>query len=98
MKKGLPKEHSTNWVWFIIGMNLITVPLAQIFYSHIPINPLAIDWYLTEILVILTEALLMYGIMRATFKNALFYSILLNMSSILGGAILCWLNLLPWCV
>ncbi|KTC78030.1 hypothetical protein [Legionella brunensis] len=94
----IPKNHIINWIFFIIGLNLLTNPLAQMFYSSLKIlNIPGLDWLITEILVILGEAVLIYGIMRQSFQRALLYSMLLNVTSILVGALLCWSNILPWC-
>lgn len=94
----IPKNHIISWVFFIIGLNLLTNPLAQMVYSSLKsLNIAGLAWLITEILVILGEALLIFGIMRQSFQRALLYSMLLNITSILAGALLCWLNLLPWC-
>ncbi|KTD23390.1 Uncharacterised protein [Legionella lansingensis] len=98
IKKNVPQRHVLGWILFIVGINCLTNPLAQMIYSSLKtLNFRPLDWLLTEILVILGEAFLIYEIMAQTFRRGLFYSMLLNITSILVGAILCWLNLLPWC-
>ncbi|WED44039.1 hypothetical protein [Legionella cardiaca] len=98
IKRFVPKNYTMSWILFIVGINFLTNPLAQLFYSSLKLSNLAgLYWLLTEILVVLVEASLIYALMRQSLQKSLLYSFLLNITSIIVGAILCWLSLLPWC-
>ncbi len=94
----IPKNEIKLWVIFIIGLNCLTNPPAQLFYSTNVLNlGLTANFILTETLVIIVEALLIYMVMLRVFSGAFFYSILLNGSSILIGELLCVMRITPWC-
>lgn len=92
IKKGIPENERFLWVVFIIGLNLFTNPLANMAYSFLSSQMLlAVSWILTELFVILIEALFIRVIMLVKSSKALFYSLVLNGTSILLGELLLWL-------
>lgn len=96
IRRFVPKKEVGLWLIFIIGLNCLSNPLAQMVYRVLPLYT-GYSWFLTEAFVILLEALLINKVMLKSFEVALFYSTLLNGTSILIGEILCLLRLLPWC-
>lgn len=94
----VPKNEIRLWIIFIIGLNCLSNPAAQLLYSTNYFNfGLTINFMFTEFIVIIVEALLIYVVMLPVFSRALLYSMLLNGSSILIGELLCALQLIPWC-
>jgi hypothetical protein len=91
IKKSIPKDERLLWGVFIIGLNLFTNPLANMAYAFLSTQILlGASWIITELLVILIEALLIRMIMLVKGRKALFYSLVLNGTSILLGELLLW--------
>ncbi len=91
IKSKLPKEKHLSWVVFIIGLNLFTNPLAHFIYYFLSTHMLVgFSWIITELLVILMEAILINLVMLITIKRALIYSLILNGTSIVLGEYIWW--------
>ncbi|WP_156413038.1 hypothetical protein [Legionella rubrilucens] len=99
IKRFVPKKEFWLWIAFIIGLNCVTNPLAQIAFNYLEQTTHAptLSWIMTEAAVILVEALLIRIAMLKPLKSGLGYSLILNGSSIIIGELLCWLKLLPAC-
>ncbi|QRN03068.1 hypothetical protein GH742_03870 [Legionella sp. MW5194] len=99
IKRLVPQKEFWLWMAFIIGLNCVTNPLAQIAFHHLEQATHApnLSWVVTEAVVILVEALLIRIAMLKPLKSGLGYSLILNGSSIIIGELLCWLKLLPAC-
>lgn len=99
IKRWVPRQEFWLWMAFIIGLNCVTNPLAQIAFSYLERTTYApqVSWIITELAVMLGEALLIRIAMLKPLKSALGYSLILNGSSIIIGELLCWLKLLPVC-
>lgn len=91
IKRKIPENERWVWVLFIIGLNLFTNPIAHFCYyflgSYILVG---FSWIITESLVVVMEALLINLVMRATLKNSIIYSLILNGVSIVLGEYIWW--------
>jgi|SRR5580704_10701964 hypothetical protein len=91
IKNRVPEKERWVWVLFIIGLNLFTNPIAHFFYYFLKSYILSgFSWIITELWVVIIEALLIYLVMRVSIKNSIIYSLILNGMSIVLGEYIWW--------
>lgn len=91
IKSQIPKNMIGAWMVFIIGLNLLTNPLANGLYNYIAVQTnQVISWGLVELLVVTVEAIVIKVIMTVSTRRSFRYSFVLNGTSITLGAIALW--------